>query len=422
MTSSIYYRLFIIIFIAISVPGCWNREKDNPFEPEGTFPISLDVLGYDGYVEISWGDPPVTGYSEFNIFRSETGTTGSFDLLTGEIPPSSRNYTDTHVANQKKYFYYITVTGVDVESKPSKIVSAVPGPGFHWVVDNYDYLIARLTYDCTRITRVYYTNYSPYQMIIGNDNIGLVLYTHLGLVESFSLENAEPIDQSTGIAHPYQACYDANNQCGWVIDTSGVLYRVDFPLLQVTSVSADLGHPRRVSVNTGSGTIAVVDRELRAVLMLNANGTIISRIDRINNVPLSEPVGFIDDEESRRMWLVDRKAEGDIVYTRGYEEDDFNEIDSFTQVTDIEAIPATGNVWILDYQGINSAIVQLSASGIRQITLSSIAYPLDIAVNRYGGTLLIANSGKGEVLHYALDNTLSGKYSNFYLPVNIISE
>jgi len=416
------HRLLFVFIILFTSYGCWNRERDNPFEPGGIIPISFSATGYDSYVEISWGDPSVSEPAGYNIYRSETGPGGDFILLAGHLPPGARSYSDSRVLNQKKYSYYITILGQNTESKPSIIVSAAPGPGFHWVVDYWDYLITRLTYDCTKATRIYYTNYTPYQMIIIPEKTGLVLYTHVGMIESFDLESAEPIDQSADIRHPYKACYDQTASCSWVIDSSGVLYRVDFSPLNVTVMPASLGHPTGISINQESGFLQVTDPGLRSVLYINRNGIITSRITTVSNAPLSEPLGFIDDPRSRCLWLVDRKAAGDIIYVRNYDEDDFREIDSFPDVSDIEAVPGSSTAWILSDDGINPEAVQLSSSGIRLSTISGFSYPLDIAVNKYDNTLLVANSGVGSVLHYSLDNILLGKYSNLNLPVYITTE
>jgi len=417
-----YYRMLSASMILIILYGCWDREKDNPFEPEGTFPIYLDVIGYDRTIEISWGDPPVSEYLGFNIFRSETGQPGDFRPLAGSISPATKIFYDTTVVNQQKYFYYVTVIGQDVESKPSKIVSAIPGPGYYWITDNWDYLVARLSYDCSKITRIYYTNYSPYQVVLGTSNIGLILYTHSGLIEVFDTEKTEPIDQSAEIAHPYRACYDALNQCGWVIDTTGVLYRVDLNPLHVTAMPTVLQHPTSIRFNHSTGLIQITDRHLRQVLMIDKNGSIISSITGIQGSPLRDPVGYTDDHDGQRYWLVDRSGTRDIVYSRHYNDTDFIAIDSLTRVIDIEAVPGIGGVWLLSYNGINSSVVQLSASGIRQNTLSSLNYPLDIEVNPYDGTLAVANSGAGQVLHYTVENNFLGGLNNLYLPVDITTE
>jgi DNA-binding beta-propeller fold protein YncE len=416
------HRLLCILIVVFTCHGCWNRERDNPFEPGGLIPISFSATGYDGYVEITWGDPSVTEPDGFNIYRSESGTSGDFEHLAGPIPPGARNYSDLRVVNQKKYAYYITILGQNTESKPSKTVSTTPGPGFHWVVDYWDYLIVRLTYDCTKATRIYYTNYTPYTMIIQSEKTGLVLYTNVGMIESFDLESAEMIDQSADIRHPYSACFDQIGDCSWVIDSSGVLYRVDSDPLNVTEMPASLGHPTSVSIDQETGFLQITDTGLRSVLFINRNGIITSQITSAGGTPLSKPIAFANDPRSRCIWLVDRKTSGDIIYVRTYDEDDFREIDSFPGVSDIEAVPGNSTAWILTDEGIKSEAVQLSLSGIRLSTVSGLSYPLDIAVNKYDNTLLIANSGVGSVLHYSMDNILLGTYSNLNLPVHITTE
>ena len=86
------HRLLFVLIIIPVFYGCWNRERDNPFEPGGLILISFTATGYDNYVKITWGDPSVSEPNGFNIYRSESGTSGDFELLTGSIPPGERSY------------------------------------------------------------------------------------------------------------------------------------------------------------------------------------------------------------------------------------------------------------------------------------------------------------------------------------------
>ena len=57
--------------------------------------------------------------------------------------------------------------------------------------------------------------------------------------------------------------------------------------------------------------------------------------------------------------------------------------------------------------------MKLYANGIRQTLINDLYYPLDLVINNYDETILIADSYDSSVLHYDQNNILLG-YSYFY--------
>jgi hypothetical protein len=68
-------------------------------------------------------EPPRTGRSllataGYRVYRSSHAE-GPYILISGDLPPDSRSYTDTAVAPETTYYYIVRRFGPDGESAPS---------------------------------------------------------------------------------------------------------------------------------------------------------------------------------------------------------------------------------------------------------------------------------------------------------------
>lgn len=91
----------------------------------GAEALTMQAVGGENKVELSWTQDDYQTLAGFNVYRSETAD-GTFKKLnTRLIPGTIREYVDTDVEPGKEYFYYFTVMGTDlVESIPSNTASA----------------------------------------------------------------------------------------------------------------------------------------------------------------------------------------------------------------------------------------------------------------------------------------------------------
>jgi DNA-binding beta-propeller fold protein YncE len=253
-------------------------------------------------------------------------------------------------------------------------------------------------------------------------NIGLILYDEIGIVEVLDLNTLQALDQITSISHPYQTVYDAQTAMFWIVDSTGYLYKLNALSYQVILVSGTLGKPVHVSISKNSGTVNVVDQEAKKVIKFDRNGTIRSEITYIQDQPLIRPERFLESEENGRQWLVDDAGVWDRIYCHTMTMDDFLYIDSLNATGDLVPVLGDTLIWIVNFNGIDSSVMQLSASGTRPLEIKGLYIPYDIEINPNDGTLLIADTGNGRVLHYDAAFKLIGKFSNLNFPVKVIAE
>jgi len=416
-------RLISFCLLVLSGLSCAEREKQNPFDPHGRIYLTLTVLSHDQQVELMWDSPNLTGYTGFNIYRKQEGVDTVFKTLASMLLPDRREFTDYHIDYHQRYLYYVTVVGEDMESKPSSTVSILPGPGQVWMVDKWGYQVLLSTYDVEHIIRRYLTNSPPTDMAIAaNRNTGLILYNDFGIVEAIDLNSMQSLVRITSIAHPYNVAFDSAAAIFWIVDTTGYLYKVNASSFQVTTVSSALGKPTQVSVSENAGHINVVDQKLKKIFQFDRAGNVISEISSIGDHPLIKPERYLETADTGRFWLVDDAGIWDRIYTRLVTMEDFQCIDSLNAAGDLALATDHTLVWIVNYNNIDSSVMQLSASGTRPLELKGFYNPYDIEINPYDGSLLIADTGNGRVLHYDNTGQLIGKYLNLNFPVKVMVE
>ena len=93
----------------------------------GVQAMLLQASGGANKVELSWAQNDYATLAGYNLYRSETGTTGSFKKLNSAVLTGT-SYTDTDVEPGKTYYYYFTVVNTEgkEESTTSNTASAAP--------------------------------------------------------------------------------------------------------------------------------------------------------------------------------------------------------------------------------------------------------------------------------------------------------
>jgi hypothetical protein len=416
-------RLFTMGLFIFSGLSCAIREKLNPFDPNGHLNLNLDVFSTGQAVELSWDRPNLEGYTGFNIHRRQEGVDSSYKIIAENIPSERRTYTDDYLMYRQRYSYYITVVSEGIESKPSNTVSIVPGPGEVWIVDKWGYQLVHTTYDVEHVIGRYLTNWPPTDCAIAGDlNTGLILYNEYGIIEGIELASLENRQLITSVAHPYGVVYDPGAGGFWVIDSSGYLYQINASTFQLTALSPALGKPVQISISLQAGYINIVDQKLKKIITFDREGNKVSEISTVQGHALLQPERFAVTSNLGRFWLIDDSGEWDRIYTRAASDEDFQCIDSLSAAGDLSLTNDPSLVWIVSLNGTESSIMQLSASGTRQLELKGYYDPYDIEINRYDRTLLVADTGNSRVLHYDTGYQILGMYLNLYFPVKVIVE
>lgn len=93
----------------------------------GVQAMLLQASGGANKVELSWAQNDYATLAGYNLYRSETGTDGSFKKLNSAVL-TGPGYTDTNVEPGKTYYYYFTVVNTEgnEESARSNTASAAP--------------------------------------------------------------------------------------------------------------------------------------------------------------------------------------------------------------------------------------------------------------------------------------------------------
>ncbi len=416
----------IVLCGLIFILSCSERDKGNPFDVSGDISLSLDITSADKRVELTWSSPQVDGYSGFNIYRMAEGYDDSFKRIAMNLSPGTRKYIDDDIQYERTYIYNITISGLDIESSPSENVSISPGPGFIWIVDKWGFQIVKTTYDLQNQIVSYDTDWPPTNMALSKElGVGLVLYLSSNTIEKINL-NGERVGRYNQIKYPMDIVYDQVNSLFWIVDSSGTLYSFDTRIDQISEISQSLSKPTTLSLAADRKLICVTDRGKNEIVQFNQQGNIVQTISSINEKKLSDPIRFVIDEVNNKTWLVDRQNEFDYIYIKGAGENEYTLLDSVHYRSelhgDLELNMQEDASWLISYNGQNSAVVQLSATGSRQLELSGYYNPYDIQINPYDETLLVADSGHSIVLHYNRDNNLIGQSKNLQFPVKVLVE
>lgn len=420
MSIRFIVHLISVLSLAGFFTSCSERTKDNPFDPSGNEPVVLNVLSFEQTVELNWGDPDLVDYSGFNIYRREHGTEDTYKLIAENMLSTRRSFTDYNIEYYKIYSYYITVVGLNMESRPSRTVSITPGPGYIWIIDNGNFEIIKTTYDTKHIIETYNTSWPPTDMAVSSEvGAGIVLYLGYGIVEKLSLMGhfQERYEQ---ITHPGAIAYEPVDSLFWIADTSGILYTLDSRTDEINVVSISLSQPVYIHVAPQNNIISVVDYRAKEIVQFNRSGVIVNIIRTINDRPMEGPSRFVIDEAHNRIWLIDGSGNAEYVYTRRRDEIPFIRADSVRNAGDLEVNFLDETAWFVLFNYQSSNVLQLSKEGTRQLELSGFYNPYDLEVNPYDGTLLIVDTGNDRVIHYNLSYDIIGELGNLIFPVKVV--
>ncbi len=419
--------LLTIFFLCLALTTFWHcaeREKRNPLDPdnpEDKAPVNVWVVSYEDRIVVSWDSPRLQDIEGFALYRKVEPDT-VFTQYAFPLLASRREFADYHIEYGKRHSYYVTIIGQqDIESKPSETVSTVPGPGFNWVVDRHGYQIMKFTYDAEH--RIFRMDTPPVPediAIIKEKNIGMVIFSVSGLMESFNTVTGGWLEQFEEIRHPYRIV--ADNEFFWIMDSSGALYRMNPDDNDIRLIHTNLLQPTALAADTSNGIIYLTDSGLNRVFLFNRQGLLLRTIDSLGVQPLKAPESIAVNPVGRQLWIVENGKQKDYIYLGGLSGNQFALVDSLPNAGALSVNPLDGTLWVVSLEGLNSRLVQLSPAGTRQMELSGFYNPWAIRVNPYDGTLLVVDTGNYRLLHLNNQLDMIGKFTNFVLPTRIVIE
>jgi hypothetical protein len=400
--------------------SCSERERDNPFDPTGDLPVDIRVRSIDKTVALSWNSPDIVDYTGFNIYRKADAVEQSFSQIA-TLSRFTRDYTDTTISFGTTYTYYIRLASGSLESRPSESVTVTPGPGFNWIVDETSFQVRKLSYDLS-YTFLAYDTYPgmPTDMAISTElATGVILFNRFSKVQEIDL-SANLKGEYKQIKYPYAVGYDPVGTLFWIVDSSGYLYTLNTQSNAVRIISQSLSNPIAIDIAPEMNLISVVDAGSREILQFNRSGTMVDKITSVNGRLLEGPYRYVIDERHDRCWLVDGNSIIDYIYTKDLDDNEFFLADSALNAGDIEVSLSSEEAWYVSFNRSESVVLQLSATGTRQLELAYFFNPFDILVNPYDGSLLVVDSWNGRIAHYNGSNALIGEVDNLIFPVKVV--
>lgn len=416
---------FISVLTALFFFTCSERNRTNPLDPESEddcCPIALRVVSDSNRVDLYWDIPPINDLTGFSIYRKTAADT-SFIKIAENLLPTRTSFTDHHIEPRIDYHYYITILGVNTESKPSPTVSTVPGPGHYWMVDKWGYQLVKTTYDVRTKISAILTDWPPSDMAIDSENGNIVSTFTLGnTVNVYDSETSELRKSFQNLNRPYRVEFDKSSRKFWLVDTSGYLYMINSDDFNMTLVDGSLNKPVDLAIDKNARQIIVCDESGGQLVIFNPQGNLIALRKKIGDYTIQKPRIIKFSRATNDFWLVDNRPEYDLLVKFNFYSNSASVIDTVIEISDVEPAMDGLSVWLTEIQGFNSKVLQLSDSGIRLLELQDFYYPYDISINKYDGTLAVCETGNGIVYHYDLNYQIFGNYQSLNFPVKIVIE
>jgi len=137
----------VALGIILSTMSCSQRERTNPFDPNGSTNsdvFNLHVKSDPGEVILTWAgfqSPDLTGY---NIYRAQQGIPLQ---QIGQIDENSSRFVDQSIEIGHSYIYGITAIGEADESPLSRLDTITPGNSRWWVLSADYSPVSELSHD-----------------------------------------------------------------------------------------------------------------------------------------------------------------------------------------------------------------------------------------------------------------------------------
>ena len=143
-------KRFLLLFIALLVISCSDRERSNPLDPTnpvtGGAPTGLVIQSNRDTVTLQWNAMAVDDLESYRIYR---GIGNSEPIFFDEVGADSTEYKDTSVFTDSVHQYTIQAVTAFSEGEHSKPQTIIPGSINFWVADMslYSGRLTRISYD-----------------------------------------------------------------------------------------------------------------------------------------------------------------------------------------------------------------------------------------------------------------------------------
>ena len=410
------YLLTIVILVSQIFFYCTERNRLNPFDPEGKIksPIQLSISPSGQSAKLSWTIQDITDFKGFRLYRARDDN--EFTQLA-DLSPQTRSYSDSLLDYYHWYQYRMSILGYQNESLPSQPVRFYPGPGKVWLLTRYGYSIRQLSYDLLHSAKVYNTNYPPISWDLDLDREEIWLahaqYRYISKMnislgyEDFFLQNdfQQPIDIKL----------DSNSDRVIVLDSRGkALFLLENQTVR-DSIALDRDNYFKMMVTNNSQIIVMNDNSAR---IFEAAGDSLSRINfedgfRGADMVLQDSLLYVLISNSVSM------QSQIIIYHRSSQQ--------------IMQLNLTGNFTLIDKpvdknylylsEVINSnstRLVKLSLEGNRLLELPVLAGNIDdMAINQYDNSIIALQRYQNNLVLYDSLGQIISANNQIYDPIKI---
>lgn len=417
-----FYKLSVLVLFLYMV-SCIERDRSNIFDPgSGIDSLETDLYlsSADSVITLHWSYPEAVEVLGVNIYRKIAGESLFQKLIS--LPAGKNEFKDHIEDYDLKYQYYLTFQGMKSESPPTKKLSVTAGPHSFWIIDRWDYYILRLSYDLQHVLGQKFAVWVPESMSFDrNHDVALVTFPQLQYAEIFNINSGEVIGEITKLTEPFDCAFDTENEKFWITDRSGAIYTKGSLSGSETLVSVSVQQPSQIRIRSGS-RVFILDEDMKAILILNTNGSLQKIIGRSDPFKLNEPFFIESSADGRIIYILDKKNDESILYRYDVESDIFIQQYRAEGLHTVRIDPLQPAAWVSINSEQSAKIVQLSSDGQRLKSVEGFKYISDFMICPSNGNLIIADADVRLIKHVRPDGSVIGSYAKSYYPYKVYSE
>lgn len=417
---TLFYGLLLSFFIFTS---CADRKRTNIFDPAypgKTIDVGLKAIGTNAVIKLEWHNPQITKIDSTKIFRS-AGNKDAFQQIA-RLAPSQTTFTDTSAQTDTDYFYYLTFTGADAPSPPSKTVKAITGPGSIWTLDIYTYEIQHFSYDLNQRDLRIVGIWQPEALAFNRKkHTGLVTYPIFKTYEILDLNNGRSLVSSSQKSAPMDAVYNPDQNAFWLVDSISGLYEVSGDDIDGVKRNIKLNRPEQI-VKAGQSYF-ILQSAGREILRLDENAAIQDSITHTPDGGLFQNITRIRASTTGNgLYFSENHSGSGTLYRYDLLSHELKQVYTDTTIFGFDVDADRSSIWIIKPDRLNSSLLQLSMTGLRLQEQNGFIRPTDLRVNPYNGAILITDIGSGKIYNYRPDLSLIGVFQSNGQPYKVYIE
>ncbi len=407
----------IILLAVILLSGCAERNRDNPLDPsaESTPPLNITIEPQNGNVEISWNVNELKDFTGFRLYRS-VGDSSNFQLLM-EFPATIRQFTDRYVNFSKWYYYYLTVLGVNNESKPSKIQKIMLGPGETWILSSYGYSVNQLTYDLTHVQQNFNLQFPPVSWAPDWTDGQIWLSTRYSYLTRLNLnEGAEDFFYQKDSIKPTDVQWDATRLCLYILDgSSGNIYTMKNNTL-TDSTQLPSGDYFKMALSPDNSKLWAIGIGKAAELNISGKST---RTLFFSEGYQGKDISAVNQSVYAMTEAGNLDLSEIIIYNT--ENGDSTSLQATGRLELIRPAPDGTYFWVSEkIAPDNYRAVKLSASGQRLLQLSAMQSIDDLQINPVDKSVLVVQRMQNKISLFNSEGKLLSSTENIYDPIRSV--